>query len=79
LRDEWRLENRQAFANIWSDIVYGAALFLIMYFNQSKVSIYRISSVFVHFHTDVLVPCGSSEIEICCVIRPLEQLTNFSC
>jgi hypothetical protein len=42
LRDEWRLENRQAFANIWSDIVYGAALFLLMYFNQSKVSIYSI-------------------------------------
>lgn len=41
LRDEWRLENRQAFANIWSDIVYGAALFLIMYFNQSKVAMLK--------------------------------------
>ncbi|KAF0929649.1 hypothetical protein E2562_023004 [Oryza meyeriana var. granulata] len=37
LRDEWRLENRKAFANIWSDMVYGISLFLLMYFNQSKV------------------------------------------
>ncbi|KAF7095826.1 hypothetical protein CFC21_097895 [Triticum aestivum] len=41
LRDEWRLENRQAFANIWSDMVYGVALFLLMYFNQSKVAIIK--------------------------------------
>uniref|UniRef100_A0A453RTX0 Chloroplast envelope membrane protein n=1 Tax=Aegilops tauschii subsp. strangulata TaxID=200361 RepID=A0A453RTX0_AEGTS len=41
LRDEWRLENRQAFANIWSDMVYGVALFLLMYFNQSKVAMIK--------------------------------------
>lgn len=41
LRDEWRLENRQAFANIWSDMVYGVTLFLIMYFNQSKVAMLK--------------------------------------
>ena len=39
LRDDWRLENREAFANIWSDMVYGIVLFLLMCFNQSKVSI----------------------------------------
>jgi hypothetical protein len=41
LRDDWRLENRAAFANIWSDMVYGIVLFLLMCFNQSKVSIYQ--------------------------------------
>lgn len=41
MRDEWRLENRQAFANIWSDMVYGVTLFLIMYFNQSKVAMLK--------------------------------------
>lgn len=39
LRDEWRLENRRAFANIWSDMVFGIALFVLVYFNQSKVSL----------------------------------------
>jgi hypothetical protein len=39
LRDDWRLENRQAFANVWSDMVYGVVLFLLICFNQSKVSI----------------------------------------
>lgn len=38
LRDDWRLENRQAFANVWSDMVYGVVLFLLLCFNQSKVS-----------------------------------------
>ena len=41
LRDDWRLENRAAFANIWSDMVSGMVLFLLMCFNQSKVSIYQ--------------------------------------
>uniref|UniRef100_A0A0E0EJ78 Uncharacterized protein n=1 Tax=Oryza meridionalis TaxID=40149 RepID=A0A0E0EJ78_9ORYZ len=41
LRDEWRLENRKAFANIWSDMVYGISLFLLMYFNQSKVAMLK--------------------------------------
>ncbi|XP_030446606.1 chloroplast envelope membrane protein isoform X1 [Syzygium oleosum] len=41
LRDEWRLENRRAFANIWSDMVFGISLFLILYFNQSKVSLLK--------------------------------------
>lgn len=39
LRDEWRLENRRAFANILSDMVFGIALFILVYFNQSKVSL----------------------------------------
>lgn len=41
LRDEWRLENRKAFANIWSDMVFGISLFLILYFNQSKVALLK--------------------------------------
>ncbi|WVZ55116.1 hypothetical protein U9M48_005819 [Paspalum notatum var. saurae] len=41
LRDDWRLENRKAFANIWSDIVYGIVLFLLIFFNQSKVAMLK--------------------------------------
>ncbi|KAF7813941.1 chloroplast envelope membrane protein [Senna tora] len=41
LRDEWRLENRRAFANIWSDMVYGISLFVLLYFNQSKVALLK--------------------------------------
>lgn len=45
LRDEWRLENRKSFANIWSDMTYGITLFVLMYFNQSKVSSFRLISL----------------------------------
>ncbi|XP_020220334.1 proton extrusion protein PcxA isoform X1 [Cajanus cajan] len=38
LREERRLENRKAFANIWSDTVYGISLFILLYFNKSKVA-----------------------------------------
>ncbi|KAJ1299170.1 hypothetical protein BS78_01G511500 [Paspalum vaginatum] len=41
LRDDWRIENRKAFANIWSDIVYGIVLFLLICFNQSKVAMLK--------------------------------------
>lgn len=41
LRDEWRLENRKAFANIWSDMVFGVSLFLLLYFNQNQVALLR--------------------------------------
>ncbi|KAJ8477598.1 hypothetical protein OPV22_021325 [Ensete ventricosum] len=41
LRDEWRLENRKAFANIWSDMVYGITLFILIYFNQDKVALLK--------------------------------------
>ncbi|GMH10717.1 hypothetical protein Nepgr_012558 [Nepenthes gracilis] len=41
LRDERRLENRRAFANIWSDMVFGISLFLILYFNQSEVALLK--------------------------------------
>lgn len=41
LRDEWRLTNRIAFANIWSDMVFGISLFLLLYFNQSKVALLK--------------------------------------
>ncbi|XVF83718.1 hypothetical protein PTKIN_Ptkin16aG0514300 [Pterospermum kingtungense] len=43
LRDEWRLENRKAFANIWSDIVFGISLFIILQLNQSKVALLKFS------------------------------------
>ncbi|KAJ6857800.1 chloroplast envelope membrane protein isoform X1 [Populus alba x Populus x berolinensis] len=36
LRDEWRLENRRSFANIWSDMVFEVSIFVLLYFNQSK-------------------------------------------
>ncbi|CAF2242575.1 unnamed protein product [Brassica napus] len=41
-----RSENRKAFANIWSDMVFGISLFVILYAKQSKVAllkVYRIS------------------------------------
>ncbi|KAK4564777.1 hypothetical protein RGQ29_006731 [Quercus rubra] len=41
LRDEWRLENRRAFANIWSDMVFGISLFILLYFNQTKVALLK--------------------------------------
>ncbi|XP_042490336.1 chloroplast envelope membrane protein isoform X1 [Macadamia integrifolia] len=41
LRDEWRLENRRTFANIWSDMVFGISLFILLYFNQSKVALLK--------------------------------------
>ncbi|XP_061342856.1 chloroplast envelope membrane protein [Gastrolobium bilobum] len=41
LRDDWRLENRRAFANIWSDMVYGISLFILLYFNKSKVALLK--------------------------------------
>ncbi|PSS01575.1 Chloroplast envelope membrane protein [Actinidia chinensis var. chinensis] len=41
LRDEWRLENRRAFANILSDMVFGISLFILLYFNQNKVALLK--------------------------------------
>uniref|UniRef100_A0A1J3GVK1 Chloroplast envelope membrane protein n=1 Tax=Noccaea caerulescens TaxID=107243 RepID=A0A1J3GVK1_NOCCA len=41
LRDEWRLENRKAFANIWSDMVFGISLFVLLYANQGKVALLK--------------------------------------
>ncbi|ESR49629.1 hypothetical protein CICLE_v10033693mg, partial [Citrus x clementina] len=41
LRDERRLENRKAFANLWSDLVFGISLFILLYFNQSKVALLK--------------------------------------
>ncbi|CAL1414096.1 unnamed protein product [Linum trigynum] len=41
LQDEWKLENRTAFANIWSDMVFGISLFLLLYFNQNKVALLK--------------------------------------
>ncbi|GAB4854052.1 hypothetical protein Ancab_022633 [Ancistrocladus abbreviatus] len=41
LRDEKRFENRRAFANIWSDMVFGISLFIILYFNQRKVALLK--------------------------------------
>ncbi|XP_010525825.1 PREDICTED: chloroplast envelope membrane protein-like [Tarenaya hassleriana] len=41
LRDEWRVENRKAFANIWSDTVFGLSLFVLLYANQGKVALLK--------------------------------------
>ncbi|KAI3701747.1 hypothetical protein L6452_27060 [Arctium lappa] len=41
LRDEWRLINRAAFANIWSDMVFGISLFALLYFNQNQVALLK--------------------------------------
>ncbi|XP_050374214.1 chloroplast envelope membrane protein [Argentina anserina] len=41
LRDEWRYENRRAFANIWSDMLFGISLFILLYCNQSKVALLK--------------------------------------
>lgn len=41
LQEEWRLENRKAFANIWSDMVFGISLFVLLYLNQSKVALLK--------------------------------------
>ncbi|KAG6431604.1 hypothetical protein SASPL_109683 [Salvia splendens] len=41
LRDEWRLENRKAFANIWSDMLFGISVFLLLYFNQNQVALLK--------------------------------------
>ncbi|XP_016580328.1 uncharacterized protein LOC107878003 isoform X4 [Capsicum annuum] len=41
LRDERRLENRKAFANIWSDFVFGVSLFILLFFNESKVKLLK--------------------------------------
>ncbi|KAF3787896.1 Chloroplast envelope membrane protein [Nymphaea thermarum] len=41
LRDEYRIENRKACANIWSDMVFGLGVFFILYFNQSKVTLMK--------------------------------------
>ncbi|WZZ76508.1 hypothetical protein YC2023_087878 [Brassica napus] len=37
LREEWRLENRKAFANIWSGMVFGISLFALLYANQGTI------------------------------------------
>ncbi|KAL8135386.1 hypothetical protein AgCh_010142 [Apium graveolens] len=41
LQEDWRLENRKAFANIWSDMVFGVSLFILLYLNQSKVALLK--------------------------------------
>ncbi|CAK8533843.1 unnamed protein product [Lathyrus sativus] len=41
LRDKWRLENRSAFANMFSDTVFGISLFILLYFNKSKVALLK--------------------------------------
>lgn len=41
LREEFRLENRSEFANIWSDAVFGVSLYLILYFNPSKLALLK--------------------------------------
>jgi hypothetical protein len=39
LREELRLENRQAFANIWSDLVAGFTVLLLLVLNSKQVQL----------------------------------------
>ncbi|XP_047308616.1 chloroplast envelope membrane protein [Impatiens glandulifera] len=41
LQDEWRLENRRAFANILSDMTFGISLFILLCLNQSQVALLK--------------------------------------
>ncbi|CAN6462273.1 unnamed protein product [Victoria cruziana] len=41
LREEYRLENRKACANICSDMAFGLGVFFILYFNQNKVTLMK--------------------------------------
>ncbi|KAG0579558.1 hypothetical protein KC19_4G106600 [Ceratodon purpureus] len=43
LREEYKLENRQAFASLWSDFVAGLAILLLLVFNPQKVAIMRLT------------------------------------
>lgn len=43
LRDELRLENRKAFGNIWSDILAGLTIFLLLVFNPERVAIMKLT------------------------------------
>lgn len=52
LREEWRLINRSAFANIWSDMVFGISLFLILYFNQNQVCSLDVILIFVFLDSE---------------------------
>ncbi|RIA05173.1 hypothetical protein BRARA_K00507 [Brassica rapa] len=58
LREEWRIENRKAFANIWSDMVFGISLFALLYANQGRVNtgkaflIILIPDIFLWYHSE---------------------------
>jgi hypothetical protein len=39
LREEFRLENREAFANIWSDFAAGLTLLILLVVNPEQVNI----------------------------------------
>uniref|UniRef100_M4E5H3 Uncharacterized protein n=1 Tax=Brassica campestris TaxID=3711 RepID=M4E5H3_BRACM len=55
LREEWRLENRKAFANIWSDMVFGISLFALLYANQDTGKaflIILIPDIFLWYHSE---------------------------
>ncbi|GAB2276238.1 hypothetical protein Dimus_010971 [Dionaea muscipula] len=41
LRDGKRLENRRAFAYIWSDLLFGISLFILLYLNQSEIALLK--------------------------------------
>jgi len=64
LRDEWRLENRRAFANIWSDMVYGISLFILIYSNKSKVSLPLKcpTNYFLSFFSEIHVPIITTDV-----------------
>eukprot|EP00249_Psilotum_nudum_P021818 c28264_g1_i1 orf=214-2259(+) len=43
LREELRLENRKAFGNLWSDLLAGVTVLLLLIFNPEKVAIVRLT------------------------------------
>jgi hypothetical protein len=43
LREEFRLENREAFANIWSDFAAGLTLLILLVVNPEQVAIMKLT------------------------------------
>uniref|UniRef100_A0A7N0RI62 Chloroplast envelope membrane protein n=1 Tax=Kalanchoe fedtschenkoi TaxID=63787 RepID=A0A7N0RI62_KALFE len=41
LQEDWRLENRKAFANILSDMAFGITLFVLLILNESRVALLK--------------------------------------
>lgn len=62
LRDERRLQNRSAFANIFSDMVFGISLFILLYSNKSKVALLKFTGYKIINNT---TDAGKAIIIIC--------------
>ncbi|KAG5564798.1 hypothetical protein RHGRI_000865 [Rhododendron griersonianum] len=62
LRDERRLANRSAFANILSDMVFGISFFILLYTNKSKVALLKFTGYKIINNT---TDAGKAIILIC--------------